>query len=582
MTNYAELLAQIATDITIIRTRFSLSSVGKAFMFWYATVELDLGEEEAEEAVSYDGGNDKAIDFFYVDEEHSRVIVAQGKFDGKGDHKADEGEFLKLVHTTDWLSNPETFRSSGRPDLGDAADDYLAALARGYSTEFHYVYMGPLHRDVTDAAHAFNAANGAEIPSRSARVVSLPVLQQIYDEYAKAPTRIRAETLTIEPGKGFEEIGAFGRAFVASLPGAELQRLYDVHGDALFDRNVRLFLGSRKGGVNAGINETLQTPTERPNFWAYNNGITVVCDGYDHDPASQQLTIRSFSIVNGCQTTVSVANGPRPVPPEVAVLARFIDAPREQVVDAIIRYNNSQTPIRPWDISTQDKIQKRLRAELTKGSTPYFYELRRGETRRMSAEDKRPFIRDGKFQTIRFDALAQYLAAFRGLPIAAYKDKNTLFDQHRHAVFPTDLTAEECVLVWQASEAAIEAVRSAKERAGQREQEGHLRILKRGAPIFVAAVMAIILRERNGPNYLRRVTREKAGSHATRRRLDQYAQVAVAWYLDAVGDVVAQGMELTTLLRSQDLFKRVEEKILSKWEVQRVSQAWVDDALPKF
>ena len=37
------------------------------------------------------------------------------------------------------------------------------------------------------------------------------------------------------------------------------------------------------------------------------------------------------------------------------------------------------------------------------GENPYFYELRRGETRRMSVEDKRPYMRGGKFQTVRFD-----------------------------------------------------------------------------------------------------------------------------------------------------------------------------------
>ena len=56
-----------------------------------------------------------------------------------------------------------------------------------------------------------------------------------------------------------------------------------MHGDSLFDRNIRLFLGSHKGGVNAGIKETLETPTERPNFWAYNNGVTFICDDYDYD-----------------------------------------------------------------------------------------------------------------------------------------------------------------------------------------------------------------------------------------------------------------------------------------------------------
>src|SRR4051794_37306534 len=124
MRNYDELLSEIDSGDSNFQERYSLTNVGKAFLMWYTTVELDLGAEEAEEAVGYDGGNDKSVDFFYVDEEHRRVIIAQGKFSRKGTHKADEGEFFKLIHTADWLANPESFRNTGRPDLADAAEDY--------------------------------------------------------------------------------------------------------------------------------------------------------------------------------------------------------------------------------------------------------------------------------------------------------------------------------------------------------------------------------------------------------------------------------------------------------------------------
>jgi hypothetical protein len=59
MSTSAELLSDIKTAIVKLQERYSLSSVGKAFLMWYATVELDLGAEEAEEAVGYDGGNEK-------------------------------------------------------------------------------------------------------------------------------------------------------------------------------------------------------------------------------------------------------------------------------------------------------------------------------------------------------------------------------------------------------------------------------------------------------------------------------------------------------------------------------------------
>ena len=64
MNSHTQLLAAIEAEVTAIRTRFSLPTTGRAFMSWYATVDLDLSEEQAEEAAGYDGANDKSIDFF--------------------------------------------------------------------------------------------------------------------------------------------------------------------------------------------------------------------------------------------------------------------------------------------------------------------------------------------------------------------------------------------------------------------------------------------------------------------------------------------------------------------------------------
>ena len=206
--------------------------------------------------------------------------------------------------------------------------------------------MGPAKKELADAATNFNNSNVGVLPPRFARIAHIDVLQQIHEEYIKAATRIQSERLELRPEHVFQQTGAYGKALVATVPAAELQRLYHVHGDALFDRNIRVFLGARTGSVNAGIRETLASSSERRNFWAYNNGLTFICDRYEFEPTTGRLTVHNFSIVNGCQTTVSIVSGPDPAPDSVALLARFIAASDGEVVDSIIRYTNSQTPIR--------------------------------------------------------------------------------------------------------------------------------------------------------------------------------------------------------------------------------------------
>ena len=157
-----------------------------------------------------------------------------------------------------------------------------------------------------------------------------------------------------------------------------------------------------------------------------NNGVTFVCDNYRLEGG--KLVLTNFSIVNGCQTTVSIANLPASAARKVQALARFIAAP-ERAIDSIIRYTNSQNPIRLWDLSAQDKLQKRLEEELATLPQPFFYVLRKGETRQLPPSERKKFRRGGSgaLCTLSLDLVAQYLAAFRGLPAIAYKDKGYLF-----------------------------------------------------------------------------------------------------------------------------------------------------------
>jgi hypothetical protein len=573
------LLKYISDQVEQFRKAYNLST-GQAFLMWYGIEAIGLSEDSAYEAASYDGGNDKAIDFFYVDDENERVVIAQGKFNGRGQYKPKVGEFLELVHTTDWLQNPESFEREGRADLAEAAREYDDALSRGYTIDYHLVYMGEPHREVIDASYNFNNANVSTTPVRNSRVLHIGGLQQIHDEYIDASARIETATMVLSTEQTFQHRGPYGQSLTATIPGTELQKLYKAHGDALFDRNVRLFLGTRAGSVNAGIRDTLAS-SDRRNFWAYNNGITFICDRYEFDKASGELTIHNFSIVNGCQTTVSVAQSLDPAPPEVAVLGRFIAATDDQVVDSIIRFTNSQTPIRHWDIISQDNTQKRWQEEFAEEPNPFFYELRRGETARLTPEERRRFTRSGKFHVIKPDLLAQYLAAFKGLPVEAYRYKASLFTTHRETIFPADLRIEEAILAWLAGDAAEEAVKTAIADANERGEQVRSLILRRGAKLFTIAVMATILAERNGPTYLSQITRETASSKANRQRLAAYAKLAVEWYAEIMQDLIDAGTDLNVLIRTQDTFAKIRTKVVSKWKVQAMSPKWVDDALPK-
>jgi len=67
------------------------------------------------------------------------------------------------------------------------------------------------------------------------------------------------------------------------------------------------------------------------------------------------------------------------------------------------------------------------------------------------------------------DLAAQYLAAFRGLPAIAYKDKGRIFSAHYDEVFPDQIRPEEVILIWQAASVAADLVKKELEQAAQNE-----------------------------------------------------------------------------------------------------------------
>ena len=106
-------------------------------------------------------------------------------------------------------------------------------------------------------------------------------------------------------------------------------------------------------------------------------------------------------------------------------------------------------------------MQKRLKKELANLPQPFLYILRKGETRGMTTAEKKQFRRNGKQCFIQHDLNAQYLAAFRGLPAIAYKDKGKIFAGHYDEVYPSQIRAEEVVLAWQAGLIATAVVQEA-------------------------------------------------------------------------------------------------------------------------
>jgi len=539
-------------EMAHIKTQNGLSD-DKAFLVWFLTSILELDEDVAIEAISVEGANDKGIDFFLVDDEKTCVFIGQGKFSVNLNHAGKEKDVSNLESSLNWLASPEALAREGKPDLAQAPLDFRQAQKDGYGVELLYVYAGPKSANVDKKIAVYNQNQDNITKSRPFRHYYVELLKDLWDEIQGGRRRIEKGSLTVTGA--FETQGKFGTALVATVPCSEIVRLYDSHKDRLFDRNVRLFLGSRKGSVNAGLAETIKNEKDRGNFWAYNNGVAIICDKYQRD--GDNISLTNFSIVNGCQTAVSLAEN-EGTSSDLTVLVRCIAATSE-IVDNVIRFTNSQNPIRTWDIASQEKTQRRLKTEFERLKKPWIYLTRRGD-RPEGALKK--FREAGKLRKIPIDHAGQMMAAFGGKPVLAYKHKAFIFSRHHDEVFPVDVRVAEVLFAWICGEVCKDGVREQ-----MRKSEDNARILKKGGALFCLAVMAEVLRARNGATYLSSLREETVNSNKMRGRLRKYAGYAVLCYLSAFKDEAdAQKQELTTLVRQKEFFDKLLQRVARQFE----------------
>jgi hypothetical protein len=240
--------------------------------------------------------------------------------------------------------------------------------------------------------------------------------------YAESLTPILvSDEFSIQTKGGFALAAKDWEAFVTAVPASFLRSAYRKHKTDLFSANVRDYLGARRSdaNINNGIIQTAGKDGE--NFWAYNNGITVLVNDFIFNPADKKLKISGASIVNGAQTTGALGSVNESLG-DVWVPARFIKTADHDVVTSVIRFNNSQNKVTAADFRSTDKTQKRLRSEMEKIPDVEYEGGRRGG---VEAVIKR------KKNLLPAYTVGQALAAMHGDPVAAYHEKSEIWANDR-------------------------------------------------------------------------------------------------------------------------------------------------------
>jgi hypothetical protein len=209
--------------------------------------------------------------------------------------------------------------------------------------------------------------------SVSLEIYDLEAYSALLDEIYNS----KRELKVIFPGEKTQlihTVGPFGQrsrnyeTYLAVFPARVLVDMYQSHGQALIERNVRSFLQLRNK-VNSGMLETISASPEM--FLAYNNGLSITATGIELETRKDgSKTISSLTnpqIVNGGQTTAVLyeAANTRNLPlSDVMVQAKVTIVPdhgeAEVLTPLISKFANSQTAVKKTAFESRDSFHTSL------------------------------------------------------------------------------------------------------------------------------------------------------------------------------------------------------------------------------
>lgn len=226
---------------------------------------------------------------------------------------------------------------------------------------------------------------------------------------------------------------------------SDLAFLHKEHGAALYEKNIRAFLG-KQTEVNKSISGSLKSNPK--NFFYLNNGVTLLCDLVDQKgansskPRKRKFKLRGASVINGAQTISSAAsyiedNSAESISDAKITVTLIQEDTQSDFGKQVTRARNHQNPVHFTNFVALDDEQERLRREISYLGMRYVYKAE-------AASGLGPDV-------IHVDETAQALSLFQSdprYPVWLKKDSSKVLDtsdSSYKSLFVSSLTAQQVI-----------------------------------------------------------------------------------------------------------------------------------------
>lgn len=536
-------LDDISKSINELAARGKITQ-SRAFAAWFAINFFDVDEDDALESAAADGGNDQGIDIAFADSSSEEVVVLQAHYPENVAKRTPKNKWDAVITALPFIKEPSKLVKVGRPDLAENLETLKSAYP-GYSYAVGLISLGLRSQEIERSVEAHESDGSHQ--GVSFFYYAQEDIRRKYEVLVDAESGIPEDDLHFS-GSHFEDGGDYGRAWVGSVTATELKRLHKAHQDRLFAGNIRLFLGSRKGGINEQIIKTAQTTPG--NFWALNNGITIVADSAtiaSEAAGGSVLKLKRFSIVNGCQTTSSLVRAD--AKPSAKVLARVIAA-KDALKNEIVRYNNSQNAVKIWTVRAADDIQEQLRRSFNAVGITY-------APKQAGSRKKRDSM------TIELDKVTQYLAsAEQQYLIQAIDNKSELFDEPYQKLFKKGIKPTLVYLAWLVGRGADRERQKHADELGDDPNASLLGVTSGYWIVYCVYKMLARFTDLHAAS----ITLEKMKTADFQNALLKYLKQAISMFYDAAIDTYdrEQFGSFKSALRSAKFLQKIDSKINSR------------------
>jgi hypothetical protein len=377
-------------------------TVGRHYTESFDTEELLVGDATGIDAIAVIVNGTLVTDSEELDEELNTPELDVTFVFVQADRSAnfDAGKLGNIAFATaDFFKETPTIPRN--PEVKDAAD--LMAKLYQQSSKFrrgnplcrmYYVTTGNWTNDQTLEARLQNAIQDLSATNMFREVTFVPLgaegIQRLYRQTKNAISRdFFFRNRVVVP-----EVAGVKEAYLGFLPMPEFWKIVSDENSeiigSLFYSNPRDWQGLTD--VNEEIRATLQSEA-KARFVLMNNGITIIAR--DIRPTGDKFTIEDYQIVNGCQTSHILFAQADKNDASVMVPVRLIGTQDDEVINAIIRATNRQTPVSEDQFFALQDFPKQLEAffqAFAENPKKLYYERRSRQYERLQGIEKTRII----------------------------------------------------------------------------------------------------------------------------------------------------------------------------------------------